>query len=181
MKAKKTIRRPKSVSKEHKPTGKPLVIVALRDMEHVDALTRMGCFMAGGMGADLMGINVVEVAQGLPIDADAKILDEPGKAVLARARDLAAKSYSKQMFTLLIRARETGKTIVDEARERHADLIIVGYKRHDLWAGNVLGSTAQYVANHARCRVVIAVIPHEERAPQLTHTHASARKAIEVM
>jgi hypothetical protein len=79
----------------------------------------------------------------------------------------------------LIRARDTASTIVSEAEEQGVDLIILGYHPKNPLADILLGSTAQYVARHAPCRVIFEVpallacrcdegdadsVPHERNA-----------------
>ncbi len=45
------------------------------------------------------------------------------------------------------------KILVDRARELDCDLIVVGHTRH-VW-GNLLGSTADRVVDHAHCDVLV--------------------------
>ena len=141
-----------------------LVIVAVRDPEHVDDLARLAAQMAKGMEAGLLALNVVEVAPALPLDADAEILDRAGRAAIQRVAQVAWDAYGIKARTRLVRARECGSTIVDEAKEQKADLLILGYHgRHGL--GEILlGSCVQYVAAHAPCRVILQIAPPHRKA-----------------
>ena len=47
------------------------------------------------------------------------------------------------------------RVIVEAAKERDADLIVVGARGHSLIARVLLGSTADYVSNRARCPVLV--------------------------
>ena len=130
---------------------KPTVMVALRDAEHVGSLVKLACEMSNGMKSDLIALHVVEVPPGLPLDADAEILDRPAKQVLSLARKAAAENFSKQISTRLVRAREVGRTIVDEAREQRVELLIMGYHhKHDApdGAGLSKGMKADLIAVH---------------------------------
>ena len=55
----------------------------------------------------------------------------------------------------LLRAREVGPAIIDEAIEREADLILIGvsYKRH--FGQFSLGDVLPYVLKNAPCRVIL--------------------------
>ncbi len=142
--------------------SRPRVIVALKEIEHVDSLVRLACEMATSMEADLTAVQVVEVAAGLPLDADAEILDHPGKEVLQHARDAALKLGGRTIETRLLRAREAGWALVDEALDQRADLLVVGYSRKrstDILERLLLGSTVEYVAKHTPCRMIVQVLP----------------------
>jgi nucleotide-binding universal stress UspA family protein len=53
------------------------------------------------------------------------------------------------------RAGHAAKVIVDFAREKNCDLIVVGHSDHSgLW-GRLLGDTADRIADHAHCSVLI--------------------------
>lgn len=137
--------------------SRPCVIVALRDSDSVDGLVKLACQITAGMDAELLAMHVVEVTPGLPLDADAEVLDEPGKQILARAHQVASEACSRQMATQLVRARQAGEAIVGEAKDRNAELLVMGYHgRHGL--GEILlGSTVQYVSHHAPCRVIVQI------------------------
>jgi nucleotide-binding universal stress UspA family protein len=99
-----------------------------------------------------------------PIKTEDEILDHPGKEILEAAARVAEKS-SKKLSTELLRAREAGEVIVGEAKDQGAELLIVGHRgSHPSALGELLlGSTAQYVARHAPCRVLIQVPPPKPR------------------
>jgi len=140
------------------------VLVAIRDPEHVDALVKLACQMAKGTGAELTVLNVVEVAPALPLDADSDLLDRPGKDALERAGKVAWDAFAIKVRTRLVRARDAGAAIVDEARDQQADLLVLGYHGKHGLGEILLGSTVQYVAAHAPCRVIVHIIPAPTKA-----------------
>lgn len=135
-----------------------LVMVAVRDPEHADDLIRLACQMSKGTGAELMAISVAEIGPALPLDAEADILDRSGKAAL-RAAEVAAQACGARIRSTLVRARAAGPALVDEAREHHADVMILGYHGRLGLGEMLLGSCVQYVAVHAPCRVILQIIP----------------------
>jgi nucleotide-binding universal stress UspA family protein len=137
---------------------KAKLIVALRDPESVDSLMTLAVHLSNGMDAELVALHVVEVPPATPLEAEDEVLDHEGKEIVAAARRVAERS-SKKISTELLRAREVGEAIVGEAKDRGAELLIVGHRgSHTSVLGELLlGSTAQYVAHHAPCRVIIQI------------------------
>ena len=144
--------------------AKPIVIVALRDQESVESLMTLAIQLADGMNAELVALHVVEVPLATPLEAEDEVLDREGKKILAAATQVAER-LSKKISTELLRAREVGEAIAGEAKDRGAELLIMAHQRslpHTL--GNLLlGSTVQYVAHHAPCRLIIQIPPRRDR------------------
>lgn len=79
-------------------------------------------------------------------------------------RQLAKEKFAKveQMFDganvdleHLIVEGHGGRTIVDIATQRGADLVVVGARGHSTISRMLLGSTSDYVATHAPCSVLV--------------------------
>jgi nucleotide-binding universal stress UspA family protein len=140
------------------------VMVALRDPESVESLMTLAIHLSNSMDAELVALHVVEVPLATPIEAEDEILDHPGKEILAAATRVADR-FSTKLSTELLRAREAGEAIVGEAKDQGAELLIVGHRgSHSSALGELLlGSTAQYVAHHAPCRVIIQIPPPKHR------------------
>jgi nucleotide-binding universal stress UspA family protein len=73
-------------------------------------------------------------------------------ALLAEVRDQA--NEARVAIEVELRAGHAAELIVRFARERGADLIVLGHKGHFL-RDHLLGSTADRVAEHAECPVMI--------------------------
>ena len=101
---------------------------------------------------------MTEVGPGLPLDIDAEVLDQPGKAILSRACQIAAQN-SVPIATRLLRAHHAGQALVSEATDQKIDLLIMGHHWRPGLAEMLLGSTVRYVARHAPCRVLVEVVP----------------------
>ena len=134
------------------------LMVALKDLEHVDDLLKLACHLKSVMEAELTAIHVTEVGPGLPLDIDAEVLDQAGKEILSRACQIAAQN-SVPITTRLLRAHHAGRALVSEATDQKIDLLIMGYHRRQGVAEMLFGSTVRYVAQHAPCRVLVEVLP----------------------
>src|SRR5574337_543817 len=143
--------------------AKSRVMVALRDQESAQGLVTLACQLANGMDAELVALHVVEVPMVTPLEADDAVLDHPGKEILARAKQVA-KRLSRKLETRLLRARDVGEAVIGEVKEQEIDLLVVGHRRpHPPLAELLLGSTAQYVAHRAPCRVIVQIPPLPHR------------------
>jgi basic amino acid/polyamine antiporter, APA family len=137
--------------------AKPLVMVALRDTGSLEGLVTLACQMAAALQADLSCLHVVEVPAATPLDAQEEILDHDGKAILAKAKQLAAQQFTGAISTELLRARMAGDAIVGEAKERGAELLIIGQGGLVKLGEFLVGSTARHIGRHAPCRVLVQI------------------------
>ena len=144
--------------------AKAKLMVALRERESVKSLMTLAIHLSKSMKAEITALHVVEVPAATPLGAEEEILDRPGKEILAAATRLA-KRFSTKLSTELVRAREAGEAIVGEARDQGVELLIVGHRGSHASALSefLLGSTAQYVAHHPPCRVLIQIPPPQSR------------------
>ncbi len=139
------------------------VMVSLRDADSVEDLVRLACQVSEGMKARVIALHVVEMPIATPIDADEDVLDHPGKELLEHAKRFASEHCSTQISTRLLRARQAGEAIVGELKEQGYDLLVMGYHRPHTVGEILLGSTVQYVARHAPCRVLVDIPPPRRR------------------
>lgn len=133
------------------------IMVALRDCGSAEGLTSLACQLAGGAGAELIALHVVQIPLATPLEAADKILDQEGKDILSQAARIAAGKVPGGISTQLLRARNAGEAIVAEAREQRVDLLVLGHHRKHELREFLLGSTARHVAHHAPCRVIIQI------------------------
>ena len=99
---------------------------------------------------------MVEVPLSLPLDARLDAEEDQAEALLDDAQALV-ESYGVRAVTRLLRARRAGPAIVEEARRRHAELVVVGAPRRAISGRrHLFGKTVDYVLREAPCRVLIA-------------------------
>jgi nucleotide-binding universal stress UspA family protein len=82
------------------------------------------------------------------------IAQSAAETVLAGAR-LRAQSRGVKRISIEPTFGDPAERIIEVARDRHADLIVVGSRGHGRFAGLLLGSVSQKVVSHAPCPVTV--------------------------
>ena len=144
--------------------GKSQVLVAIGNAGSLESLVTLACQLARNMDADITALHVAVVPLPTPLEAPEEALDHPGKDLLEQAKRVAEKA-SRPLSTELLRAREVGEAIVEVAKERKIELLVMGHHKphpHTL-TESLLGSTVRYVAHHAPCRVIVQIPAPEHR------------------
>ena len=109
-------------------------------------------------GAAVEALYVIQVPLDLPLDAELADADERAAASLAEATLLGA-DYGVQVNGATVRARSIGQAIVDEARARDADLIVLGSSPRWRRQSRFFSPTVDYVLRKAPCEVLIVAFP----------------------
>jgi APA family basic amino acid/polyamine antiporter len=117
--------------------------------EAVDLAARL----AAERGATIVALRVIVVALDLPIDAALPEQELEADRLLDEARN-AAEAYGVRMVERIVRSRNAGRAIVEEAERRHAEIVVLGAPRGRHRA--VFGHTVDFVLKHAPCRVMVA-------------------------
>lgn len=97
-------------------------------------------------------VHVIEVLRSLPLNTEMEAEARRGEQLIHRAEEVA-EHHGVQLTGQLLQAREAGPAIVDEARDRNAEAIIlgIGYKR--LIGSFQVGRTADYILKNATSQV----------------------------
>ena len=126
----------------------------------------------GSEQARLEIVYVVEVPLTLPLDAELDPeREEEARRALERARDIGEEYENVRVSAELVRARDVGTGIVEEARRSDAEAIVVGGEpptkiRGGAVLGGIgaarpaeIGAATQYVLKKAPCRVLLTAPP----------------------
>jgi nucleotide-binding universal stress UspA family protein len=135
------------------------ILVGLKTPEQAVALTDVACRL-GARNATLMLVHVIELPDPTPLDADVPDLDATATKVL-RAGERVAKRSEMKVSSRVFRAHDAGEALLDEAREKKADLCVVGYHHRRTIGEIVLGTTAQHLARKAPCHIFCLIPPRE--------------------
>jgi APA family basic amino acid/polyamine antiporter len=119
-------------------------------------------------GATIEAVWIFEMPMSLPLDArlpDAQI--KHARQALARAKVVGEEYAGVHVATAIVRARRTGQAILEEARRRGVEAIVLGAEEPSRIRGgarfggrggpleNFVGEVTKYVVRKARCRVIV--------------------------
>src|SRR5688572_32074470 len=103
--------------------------------------------------AEIVAIHVIEVRWNVALDAVLEQETERGDAVLDGAVKIAEQSGAR-IETELVQAREAAAAIIDTARDRKCDLIVLGMPYRKRLGRVYVGETVQRVYVGAQCAVL---------------------------
>jgi len=127
----------------------------------VDASALRAAAKLVGDHATVEAVYILRVPNQLSLDAGLHEEEKLGLSVLESAR-LAGRKSGLKIETRLIRTRNPGAAIVEEAQHRNAEIIYLG-TAHAPPSERALGPTATYLLAHRPCRVVIETPPANAR------------------
>ena len=130
------------------------ILVPVVGTEADDEAIRLACRLAKKNKGKIWAVYVITVRRTLPLNAEIEPEIRDAEAVLDHAHGIAEEE-DYEMETDLLQAREAGPTIIDEAVERQADLILIGIEYKRRFGQFNLGSVVPYVLKNAPCRVIL--------------------------
>jgi nucleotide-binding universal stress UspA family protein len=130
------------------------ILVAMRGTAADEESVKLACELSKKSKAEIYVVYVIEVNRSLPLDAVIESDVNKAEIILTRAEDIAAENDS-EIETDLVQAREAGTAIVDEARDRKTDLIIMGLHYKKRFGTFDIGTTIPHVLEQAPCRVLL--------------------------
>jgi APA family basic amino acid/polyamine antiporter len=119
----------------------------------VDGRTLISAARLVGEDAAVEAMYILRVPAQLPLDAGLEAEESLGLSVLEVAK-VRGRKAGLRVNTRLVRTRNPGATIVDEARRTKAEIIYLGTV-HAPPSERALGPTASYLLSHRPCRIVI--------------------------
>jgi APA family basic amino acid/polyamine antiporter len=129
----------------------------------------------GEGGTVIEALYVLEVPMSLPLDA--RVPDDritAARRALARAKEVGEEYEGVEVATAVVRARSVGAGIVDEARRRGVDAIVMAAEQPSRVRGGALlggrggprerfvGEMTRYIVEKAPCRVILTAAPAGE-------------------
>ncbi len=130
-------------------------------------------------GATIEALWVFEVPMSLPIDAalpEAQL--KQARAALARAKAVGEEYEGVEVATATVRARRAGQAIVDEARRRGVQAVVLAAEEPSKIRGgallggrggpldNFVGDVTKYVLAKAPCQVILTAPPASDAPPK---------------
>ncbi|MBA2636643.1 MAG: amino acid permease [Solirubrobacterales bacterium] len=131
----------------------------------------------GGAGATIEALWVFEVPMSLPIDARLpEVQLRRARTALSRAKAIGEEYEGVEVATATVRARRAGEAIVDEARRRGVEAIVLAAEEPSRIRGgsrfggrggpldDFVGAATKHVVQKAPCRVILTAPPAEDMA-----------------
>jgi basic amino acid/polyamine antiporter, APA family len=128
-------------------------------------------------GATIEALWIFEVPMSLPIDAalpDAQL--KQARAALARAKAVGEEYEGVEVATATVRARRAGQAIVDEAKRRGVQAVVLAAEEPSKIRGGALlggrggplddfvGEATKYVISKAPCQIILTAPPASDVA-----------------
>ncbi|HVD66874.1 MAG TPA: amino acid permease [Gaiellaceae bacterium] len=134
-----------------------IVVPVVRSAESEEALVA-AARLAAERRATIAIVHVLEVPLSLPLDAALPEQEDQAIDLLEEARAFV-EGYGVRAVTRLVRARQAGPAIVEEAVRRQAELIVIGARRR-LARGRtpIFGRTVDNVLKESPSRVLLAAV-----------------------
>jgi APA family basic amino acid/polyamine antiporter len=125
------------------------IVAGAGSREAVEVASQLATERAGR----IVLLRVIVVPLELPLDADLGPQLAEADQLLDEAAGIA-ESYGVRSVERVVRARQAGRAIVEEAERRGAEIIVLGAPRGK--HRRIFGHTVDYVLKHAPCRVMVA-------------------------
>ena len=132
------------------------VLVPVAGDADMEAMT-IACRLAADREAVVTAVHVIEVPLELPLDAHMFDEDVESKRLLSNAAAIG-DLHGVNVEQHVVRDRFAGEVLVAAATESGSEIIVLAATVHAQVARRArgLGSTAEFVLNHAPCRVLVA-------------------------
>jgi APA family basic amino acid/polyamine antiporter len=125
------------------------IVAGDESREAVEVAARLATERAGR----IVLLRVIVVPLELPLDADLTEQVEEAHRLLDNAYALV-EPYGVRAVERVVRARQAGRAIVEEADRRGTEVVVLGARRGGY--KTIFGSTVEYVLKNAPCRVMVA-------------------------
>ena len=134
------------------------ILVPMKLGEIGEEMVATAVKLAQERGSSVEALYVIQVPLDRPIDAEMEDAEERAAASIAEAQLLGA-DHGVQVNGETVRARSIGQAIVDEARSRGVDLIVLGSSPRWRRQSRFFSPTVDYVLRKAPCEVLIVAFP----------------------
>jgi basic amino acid/polyamine antiporter, APA family len=125
------------------------IVSGTESHEAIDLAARL----SAERGATIVALRVIVVPLDQPLDCLLPEEEAEADKLLDDARAMA-EIYGVRTVDRIVRARNAGRAIVEEAERRQAEIIVLGAPRGR--HRDIFGKTVDYVLKNAPCRVMVA-------------------------
>lgn len=120
----------------------------------------LACRLGQEQKAMIILAAIMEIPRTMPLEVPLPGLEMEAETALARAQSIIAL-HGMEAEPVIHRARAAGEEIVRLARERDADMIVMGIRAQIGMREAILGRTSDVVLRQAPCEVILEKLPPE--------------------
>jgi nucleotide-binding universal stress UspA family protein len=131
------------------------ILVPVADNDETDKALDIACRLAAEHRCSIAAVVVIVVPPVLPLDSH-MLEEETDAKLLLRRAEAVGDSYGIRVLGRVVRGREAGAAIVEEAIARKVELVVIGAPRG---RRQPFGRTVKSVLKRAPCRVLVIAPP----------------------
>ncbi|HET8607520.1 MAG TPA: universal stress protein [Gaiellaceae bacterium] len=132
-----------------------ILVPVVEGRESAEAVD-LACRLAAERRAAIVALRVIVVPLELSLDTPLPEDEARADVLLDQARAVG-ELYGVRTIARILRARQAGRAIVDEAVRRHSEIVVLGAPRRGRRrGGGIFGKTVDFVLRNAPCRVMVA-------------------------
>ncbi len=140
------------------------LLVPLVGTRITDEMMVLACQLAAEKKSSIVALYVIEVPINVPLDARLPKERERAEVVLGAA-GVIADQFKVAYTPVIVSARSAGRAIVEEARRRRPEVIVMGSVHKRRVAERLFGNTSEYVLRNAPCEVLVSLVPRDYPMP----------------
>ena len=129
------------------------VLVPIANPSNVAPLVDMASAIAQENDGEIIAMRVVSLPEQVPTSRETSYVERE-RRILEQAH-VRAKANGVRISSLVVIGRNPARAILETARERHCDLIVLGWKGYTSTANRILGEVVDDVVNLARADIML--------------------------
>jgi chloride channel protein, CIC family len=142
-------------------TGKGRLLVPLSNPKTAPVLLRLAAAIARDRQYELECLQVITVSRSIA-PAEALVRTTLSRRLLRQAEQLG-RSWQISVHTQIRVAHDPTQAILETLKDRHIDLVLMGWKGSTTTPGRVFGSVVDTIVRQAACEVLLVKLSDSER------------------
>jgi nucleotide-binding universal stress UspA family protein len=134
------------------------ILVPTSGMPYSERGIELACRLGVEHQAEILLTYVIEVPRTLPLEAPMPESEEKANQALNRGKEIV-ELHNLSPVPLIERAREAGEGIIRAAKDRQADVIVLGMRTNLRGVQSLWGRTTDTLIRKAPCEVIIDKLP----------------------
>ena len=150
-------------------TGRGRLLVTLSNPDTAETLLEMAARIAQERHYELECLQIILVSRRSS-PSETKVRTTKSKRILRQAESLA-KRWQIPIHTQIRVAHDVAQAILETIKERHIDLIFMGWKGNTSTPGRIFGTVVDTIIRQATCDVVLVKLSSSHNKSHLANFH----------